>query len=285
MKDVSLKRIFEYSDYRDYLRDYYEYSKSTKKSFSFRLFSRLCGFKSSNFLLLVMNGRSRLTAVSVEMVIKGVKFNKEEAHFFRHLVSFVEAKTAEQRAVHAKEILQTKSYKKIFPLSEAQYRYLGTWYLPVIRSIIGLEGFNQDPEWIAQNISPQLEVGEVKKALDELKTLGLIRQDENKRWIQTNAMLSTPSEVASSFAGQYHRQMLERASESIDRFNRDQRHLAGLTIALDADSVVKIKEMAEKFRNDVMEVASHCISAESIYQVNLQAFPLFQTPKSKLEKK
>ena len=53
--------IFEYADYREYLKDYYEHSKDTKDNFSYRYFAQKAGFASSNFLYLIIHGKRNLT--------------------------------------------------------------------------------------------------------------------------------------------------------------------------------------------------------------------------------
>lgn len=270
------KSLFEYLDYHLFLREYFDHAKTTQINFSFRKFSKMCGFKSSNFLMLVMNKKSSLSSVSAEKVIHGIGFNKEEAEYFRNLVALNEANTTERKAHFARQLIRSNAFKKYHPLSEAQYRYLGTWYLPVIRSVVGLKNFKSDTQWIADHLLPSIKVEEVEKALEEMISLGLISKSNVGEYNQIGRMVSTPPEISSGFAAQYHRQMLERASESIDRTPREERHLIGTTIALDKNTIVKIKELAEKFRNDVMAIASQCSNADSIYQANLQVFPLFQ---------
>jgi len=277
--EIKLKPVFEYTDYRLFLSDYYKHSKATKRSFSFRLFSAKCGFKSPNFLQLVMQGKSSLSSVSVEKVISGMQLSKEEGDFFRNLVAFNDARDPERRAHFARNLIQSRSYKEIFQLSEAQFKYLGTWYFPVIRSVIGLGGSSSDASWIAERMKPKLTEEQVKRAIDEMFELGLIAKDKNGRLSQVDRMVGTPGEIASSFAYEYHKQMLEKSIESMKRFSREERHLTGSTVALNGEAMIRAKELAEQFRKDIVELASRCESADSIYQVNFQIFPLFQAEK------
>jgi uncharacterized protein (TIGR02147 family) len=48
------KSIFEYDNYRAFLKDSYEAAKARDPKFSFRFFARLAGFKSSATLKRVM---------------------------------------------------------------------------------------------------------------------------------------------------------------------------------------------------------------------------------------
>ena len=58
-------RVYDFLDYRAYLRAYYEAAKRTQRSFSFRSFSKLAGLRSPNFLKLVIEGERNLGADSV----------------------------------------------------------------------------------------------------------------------------------------------------------------------------------------------------------------------------
>ena len=55
-----MRPITEYSDYRKYMRDYYEERKKGSY-FSWREFAKLAGFTSSGYLKLVCDGKTRLS--------------------------------------------------------------------------------------------------------------------------------------------------------------------------------------------------------------------------------
>ena len=50
------KKIFEYLDYREFLKDYYNAKKEANPAFSLRVFSDRIGFKAKDFISRVMNG-------------------------------------------------------------------------------------------------------------------------------------------------------------------------------------------------------------------------------------
>ena len=54
---AKLPNIFEYLDYRAFLRDHFLASKKLSGAYSFRYFSRRAGLASSNFLKLVIQGK------------------------------------------------------------------------------------------------------------------------------------------------------------------------------------------------------------------------------------
>src|SRR6266436_101875 len=104
-KSLCLKNVFEYDNYRTYLKAVYESSKAMDKKFSYRYFSRLIGFQSPSFLKHVIEGKRNLSLVSIEKFVLAFKLNKEQAHFFKNLVFLNQGTTVEERHRFSEEIL------------------------------------------------------------------------------------------------------------------------------------------------------------------------------------
>ncbi|MGZ6398786.1 MAG: TIGR02147 family protein [Bdellovibrio sp.] len=278
------KSIFQYDNYRLFLKDYYEWSKLENKNFSFRFFSRALGYKSPNFLKCVIDGTRNLTTDGVSRFIKALKLNKDEADFFKNLVFHNQAKTEEEKRIYAEHILHSRAYKKLLPLREAQFSYFANWYLIPIRELVGLPHFQEDPEWIARSLVPEITPAQAKQAFEELLQLGLIARDENGRVVQTSSDITTPDDIVSTFKADCLKEFIKLGSESIKRVPRDKRDISSVTIGLSESSFLQIKEIAKKFRREIMDIASkEQDSSDNIYQFNIQFFPLTET--SSKEKK
>src|SRR3989338_3815356 len=89
--------IFEYDNYREYLRGLYDHLKVARGHFSYRYFSRMAGFRSPNFLKLVIDGDRNLSGESIEKFIKALKIQNKEAIFFRNLVLLNQSETLEEK--------------------------------------------------------------------------------------------------------------------------------------------------------------------------------------------
>ncbi|MGZ3745239.1 MAG: TIGR02147 family protein [Pseudobdellovibrionaceae bacterium] len=274
-----LKTIFEYDDFRAYLRDYYAYSKSQNKNFSYRFFARLGDFKSGNILKIVIDGKINIVPETATKFCKALKFNKEESTFFKNLVLFNQATTSEEKQKYSKELLRSATFKTFYPLSEFQYHYFDLWYFPVVRGLVALPEFQEDPVWIAERIKPRITPAEARKALEELKALGLVCRDKTGKLIQANPTVVTSNSITSAALAKYHREMMKKAGESIDRFPRESRDLSAMTLGVSAESVKIIKEMMEKFRRDIIEVASKDQGIDSVYQLNVYLFPVTEVEK------
>jgi len=279
------RSVFEYEHYRDFLRDYYTHAKSTNPKFSFRYFSRLAGFNSSCVLKHVIDGAIKIAPTSIERYVRALKLNKNEAFFFHHLVMFNQAQTSEVRQHHAEELLRSRKYKELNPMSSFQYNYLSHWYYIPVRELIGMPGFQENPEWIAKTISPPITPLEAKKALEDLVNFKMAERGPEGKLKLTSTHVSTGNEFASAALAKLHRELVSKAVESIDRHPRNKRDISTVTISVSLDTAGVIKEMVQAFRKQVLEVASKDAHPNHVYQLNFQLFPLSENLDLPEEKK
>ncbi len=139
-----MKSIFQYLNYRIFLKDYYTELKAEKKHFSYRYFSRRANINSPNFLKVVIEGKRNLSSKTIDKFAKAIGFNKSEAVFFRHLVLFNQAKTSSERrenfiilkemAIH---LQQNPGIDQNSPNHETP-----SWYGNAVREILSFKSFD-----------------------------------------------------------------------------------------------------------------------------------------------
>jgi uncharacterized protein (TIGR02147 family) len=269
------KAVFQYDNYRHFLRDYYLKAKAKDKKFSYRFFARILGYTSPIFVKRVIDGSRNLTEDGIQRFIKALKFNKEEAEFFKHLVLLNQAKTEEEKRIYAQKLLRTRTFRRLLPLKEAQFNYYAHWYLVPVRELVGLPQFKEDPQWIAEALTPSITPVQAKRAMDELLRLGLIERDANGKLCQTTIDVTTPDEIVSTFKADWLVDIIRMGGESIKRIAREKRDISSVTIGVSVGALENIKELARNFRRDVMEAASReQDSSQNVYQLNIQLFPL-----------
>lgn len=276
-----MKSIYEYKNYRQYVADFYAFSKSLNKGFSHRVFARMAGFKSSNFIKFVIDNKSNISEKSAEKLALAMKLKKNEVLFFKSLVRFNQAKTAEERHQFAQELLRSQINQKVFPLREALFNYTSKWYLSLLRGLVGLPNFKEDLKWLAKNIHPPLSQSEIRTGFEDLIKIGLLVRDANGQLKQTAADIASDDEVAVSAVAQFHREMMQRASESIDRIPREKRDISGVTMGMSLETALKVKALVQSFRKEIVELVSQDEKANAIYQLNIQFFPLIETDENK----
>ncbi len=268
--------IYEFLDYREYLGAYYEAAKENVPAFSYRYFSRRAGYSSPNYLKLVMDGERNLTEKSTHQMIKGLGLEGEEARFFRALVNFNQATSAREKNEYFEEVSASRRFRSARRIDRSMFEYLSCWYYPAIREMAARDDFRDDPAWIGRQLFPRVPAKKVREALDLLLELGLLERDEDGAIVRGEPALTTGHEVRSLAIGNYHRQMLERAAESIDTVPREMRDVSGMTVCIDAATVAEIKGRIHTFREQLMEICERETDEDKslLYQICFQLFPL-----------
>ncbi len=266
--------IFEYLDYREYLRDYYEAGKENLSAFSYRYLARLAGFSSPNFFKLVMDGDRNLSSVSVEKFANALKLGHEEKRFFEDLVAFNQAESVEERNEAFEQLAASQRFRRARRIDSSMFEYLSRWYHPVIRELAAREDFREDPEWVAERLNPQVPVDKVADSLELLLEMGLLQREADGTVTRGNPSLTTGHEVRSLAIGNYHRQMLARAEESIESIDRSLRDISALTVCIDPENVDDLKERIHAFRETLLDLCDRDENPHTVFQMNFQLFPL-----------
>ncbi len=268
--------IYEYLDYRAYLKAYYDAAKANTRAFSYRYFARKAGFASPNFLKLVIDGKRNLGADSVPRFAKALQLSRDEARFFADMVALAHADTDAERNAAYERVAASRAYRDARHIDVGYFDYLSHWYNPAIREMVLRPDFEEDPAWIADHLLPNISKAEAAKSLQLLLDLGLLVRDEHDALVQGEPTLATGHEVRSLAIGNYHRQMLQRAGESIELVNREARDVSALTMVVSGATVAEMKARIHAFREALLELSLRDEDPQNVYQLCVQLFPLTQ---------
>jgi uncharacterized protein (TIGR02147 family) len=269
--------VFEYSDYRAFLKEMFQYRKETTPGYSHRYFARMAGFAAPNFLKLVIDGKRNLTSASISQVAKGFKLKKQEREFFENLVYMNQAEDLAEKNHYYRKMIAMTPKSGIKKIDQAQYDYFSRWYLPVIRELVVFGDRSQTAEQIAGRLDPPVRVKDVENAMDRLMQLGLIRKDDRGRWEQNEALLRTEPEVKSVLIANFHREMIRLADTAIERFPAAKRDITALTLSIDKDRLPELKEKIAAFRQEILENFAADPNPDQVIQINFQVFPVTRT--------
>jgi uncharacterized protein (TIGR02147 family) len=271
-------RVYDFLDYRAYLRAHYEAAKRTQRSFSFRSFSKLAGLRSPNFLKLVIEGERNLGADSVPRFCVALGLEGPEAEFFSDLVAFNQATSLADKNRAFERISASRRFRAARRIDGDLFAYLSHWYNPAIRELAGRADFSEDPRWIASQVRPRISPTEAAEAMRLLLALGLLVRDANSgRILRGEPTLTTEHEVRSLGAAAFHRQMIERAGESLETVPAALRDLAALTVCISPETAARVKERIHQFREALTELCDSDTAGAVVYQMNIQWFPLSAT--------
>jgi uncharacterized protein (TIGR02147 family) len=266
--------VFQYLDYRAFLRDWYRAHNRDGRSFSFRAFARRAGLKSPNYLKLVMDGERNLTPQTAERFAKGLGLEDDGASYFVDLVGFNQASSQAERNKQYARLTSFRGYRKAHKIDLAHAAYHSAWYMPAIREMAASPSATSDPDWIAEKLVPAITRTEAQRAIETLVALGLLVRDADGRLRQVDSLVSTGPEVQGLHIANYHRAMMERAAASIDLVAPEERDISSLTLCVAEDGLRRFKERVKRFRRELLELSALDDDPVQVIQINFQLFPL-----------
>lgn len=266
--------IFEYQDYRQFLRDFYSAQKAKSRAFSHRSFCKRAGLSSSNYLSLVMKGERDLSSEMAPRFAKACGLAKREADFFCDLVAYGQAKTTDEKQRWHERLARFRKFREAHRLVGEQTAYHANWYMPALRELATLAAFREDPQWIAAALEPPISERQASEALDTLQKLGLLLRDAGGKLRQAQALVTTGPGPLGHQIFVYHHGMLDLAKRALDHLPREQRDISSLTLCVAESTLPILKERVREFRRELLQLAELEANPERVVQLNFQMFPL-----------
>ena len=271
---ADLPSVYEYVDYRAFMRDHFAACKATMPQYSFRYLARRAGFTSSKLNDLVIEGQRNMGSAAVEKVAKSLKLTAAEAELFGQLVTMNQAQTVAERNRAFERVAANRRFRAAKKLDGPLFEYLTRWYYPAIRELAARSDFRDDPAWVAQQIQPAIETRQAKQALETLKNLGLLVANQGGGLSRGEASLTTGHEVRSVVIPAYHLQMIERAAQAVVHVPQDERDVSALTVCIREESLGELKARIHRFREELLHRCDSETEPERVYQLCIQLFPL-----------
>jgi uncharacterized protein (TIGR02147 family) len=266
--------IFEYLDYRAFLRAWFAARKAEDPRVSRRELSRRAGSSSPGFLTEVMDGDRQLTGPSVAAIARALGLSRAETEFFTALVDLDQAEDTPSRNHAWERIISARGLTQARKIEGAGFEYLSNWWYPVVRELAHRRDFVADPAQIARHVRPPITEAQARKALQCLVSLGLLVEREGKL-VPADVVVTTPHEVEGLAVHNYHLGMLERAREAIDRFEPEERHLVAATLSVPASLIPQLKREINAAQERILELASQPDQqVDQVLQIELLMFPL-----------
>jgi uncharacterized protein (TIGR02147 family) len=168
--------IFDYSDYRQFLRDYYESHKAVNPQFSYRYLSQKADINSAPFYKFIIEGKRNLTKVTVLKTCAALRMKDRDAEYFENLVFFNQAKTIAEKNHFFELLVEKQRQRSVAKIQEHHFDYFSEWYHCVIRELVCMVDFKEDYAQLARSLAPAITPREAEKSVKLLLNLGFIKK-------------------------------------------------------------------------------------------------------------
>jgi len=264
--------IFNYMDYRIFLKDYYKWKKASTPSFSYMIFAHKVGFGSKSFLPHVIDGKRDLTQSSIFQIGQGLKFDSKAMAYFEDLVAYNQSKTDNQKAHFFTRLVSHKKATKARFILKSQLKYFTDWYHATIRELVTLYDFNGDFAALAKKVRPRISAAQAADSVALLVELGLISK-QGDLYEQTDRTIATGDDIRSQTVKKFHSQNLRLAEMAMDKVDLLDREVSCMIVGLSKEGFDNVKARIKAFRKDLAEVVHRDGKARRVYHINFQLFP------------
>ena len=273
---IAMKPIVDYSDFRQYMRDFYE-DRKRRSAFSWREFSRIAGFTSSSYMKVVCDGKSKLSRIGVERTGMAMGLAGFEMEYFRAMVEYGQAETEEKKKTAYTSMLAIAKIHKVRVLEGDLFEFYESWQNPVIRELAPLMS-GATPGEMAKKCYPEISAAEVRQSLDFLTKAGLLKKAGEGAFIQSETSLTGTPDATRLALRSMHRQMSKFATPALD-LPVEERNFSGVTMGISKETYGRIVNVLDECRRKIIAIAAEEKDIDQVYRLNLQLFPLTKSVK------
>jgi uncharacterized protein (TIGR02147 family) len=269
--------LFEYIDYRQFLREFYEDRKREQPLYSFQMMGNRLDMDPS-YVAKVLAGQRHLPAAKIEAAARVCGLSGRAAEYFECMVGFCRARSASDARVFQARMDRIRGVEST-ALSSMQARFYSSWTFTAIRALLGLRDWREEYDEMARRLDPPARPEEVEQAVAFLLEHRLIRRDSEGVLHPTDRHIRPGTKVDRDAIRGFQKQMLELGKRSIDEHPPLVRDVSTLTMAIRSDSLADIGQLIEDCREAIRQRIDQDSDPDCIYQFNFQAFPLTDSSK------
>jgi uncharacterized protein (TIGR02147 family) len=264
--------IFEYLNYRTFLRDFYNEKKRKAPHFSYQIWAYNAGFRSKSLFPELISGKKNITDDAIDPIAHSMGLESKSFAYFEALVTFNQAKTHGQKARAWARLAEFNRRSNARLLVRDQHDFYRQWYHHTIRELIVLNDIGNDWKRLASLVVPPIKPFQAKASVALLVRLGLVRK-KGRRYELADAVVTSGDEVRSVAVTEFHLQNLDVAKKAITECPSSQRDISCVAAALSPEGLAAVKEEVRRFREKVVAIVGKDTKQDRVYHVNIQLYP------------
>ncbi len=277
---VSVKQIFNYTSYRDFLADFYKEQKDLHPYFTYRYIAAKVGFKSAGHFTRILKGDINLSNDMITLFISFLNLKGKEAEYFELLVRFNQAPGIVEKKRYLERMTGFRSLG-VKVVDADCYELYQKWYYNAVRDALCFYPFSGNFTELARILEPVITPAQARKSIALLERLKLIRCDADGVYRQNDALLSSGGETGSISLVNFAVEMLDRAKAAAQDQPKDQRHIGGAGFSASPQTFELIQDEIRACKQRILALAKADTKPSRVYHMNISVFPLSKSYETK----
>ncbi|MFS4459883.1 TIGR02147 family protein [Bdellovibrio sp. HCB2-146] len=264
--------IFQYDDYRNFLREIFKRKQLKNPQYSLRAFAQTLDVPVST-LSDVLRDKKVLTLESAEKITPGLRLQPSEARYFRMLVELQLVSPESIRYQQLKnEVESVSAQASRTQLDKDQIESLTQCWLFTLIELAGIDGFQLNEASAAAALS--LQQDHARQLLKSLVEAGQLELLANGSYQKKGTGVMASSETVNLNLRQFHMEMMDRAKRSLIEQKPQERFVGSETFSFDSSQLSEANEIIEEFFSKMIILANRTKQKDSVYHVGVQMFRL-----------
>ncbi len=269
-----MKRLFDYFDYQEFLRDFYEEKKRDNPFMSYRYLGQHMQLD-PGFILKVLQGKLHLAERSLPSVCAFFKFSEKESRYFETLIRYNKAKTPSDVKLYFERLMTLRDCRAR-PVEESQYAFYQKWYHSAIHALLSIYPFAGEYKKLAALLTPPVTAKEAQESIRLLMRIGMLARGGDGIYRPADAFVTTGEKWRSSAIRDFQKETINLSAQALDLHAKELRDISTVTVALSAKDLPEVRERIRQFRQSLLTLDNDN-KADTVFQVNIQVIPLTQT--------
>ena len=270
-----------YTDFRDYLNDFYKFkietSSSMVRAYSYATFSASANIKSPNYLKLIIEAKRNLSEDMIIKFARALELNKEQASELRALVLFNQAKEPLLRNQYLKVLAEIRVKAKIKngEIEAKKYKQIPSWVSYALYALLDQQGVEFTVDVLFERLKSKATKDEIKSCLSKLEENGQIEFNEDTKVYQKIKGASKEETLPVALVRKLQSEFIYLGLESLFEDQTSDREFGALTMSLTKDEYQKLMFEVRHFRKKIYKdylLKRESSKGEKLYQLNLQLF-------------
>jgi uncharacterized protein (TIGR02147 family) len=267
-------RVQNYDDFRRFLAHWFQWKKS-RGNYSYQQFAMECGLVSASFLLLLIQGRRNVSYEMARKIGEGMKLPKSALPIFLDLCSFNQSTTIQDRANFGLKVAKALDHEPGRPGPYEVFSFYLSWQHVLIRELVSLPDFEENPAWISSRCQGALSEKEASETLQFLLGQGFVIRGPDGKLKAGKISGGLGEELLSAALAKFQRDMILKGARALEELAPAERDISSITVRLSKNSSAAVREKIEALRQEILELEKQDEGAETeVFQINFQAFPL-----------
>lgn len=274
----------EYTDFRQYLKDVYEYRRLTEstglRSYSYSTFSAAADIKSPNYLKLIIEGRRNLSEDMITRFAKALRLSRTDAEEFRALVRYGQAVEPIERNQFLKELADLRARRAFEAghINQRSWDKVPGWIGWVLYAMADQRDVDFDPQVLQKLFRAKASPDDIRGSLEKLIESGELGRDpETGKVGKARDLIESPQDLPVPLIRKLQAELIYLGIESLFRDSPKDREFGAMTVAMTEEEFnqvrFELRQLRKRLQKDIL-VKRKSTKGERVYQLNVQLFPV-----------